>query len=188
MFHHDSNLPSHRLPPRPAFQPSLGSSRQFASQTQHAYQPDYQPQPHDQPQSSHYLSQTPVYLYHDASGGYPEYPQQSYPYFPTQTYAQSMFPSRPAATPEGYSYSSTYLQHPESSFAPAPSKGRRLEVPGSLTGGGRKAWRNCCQPGCKFVGPGEEVEVHEGDRHLIFPKGKQVQLSEEEEKSAKHNG
>jgi hypothetical protein len=30
--------------------------------------------------------------------------------------------------------------------------------------------------------------VHEGDRHLIFPKAKFLQLSEEEEKLAKQKG
>jgi hypothetical protein len=38
------------------------------------------------------------------------------------------------------------------------------------------------------VGSGEDVEVHEGDRHLIFPNGRQVERSEEEEKWASHKG
>ena len=38
------------------------------------------------------------------------------------------------------------------------------------------------------MGPGEEVEVHEGDRHLIFPKAKIMQMSEEEERFAKKKG
>jgi len=51
-----------------------------------------------------------------------------------------------------------------------------------------KAWRNCSQPGCKFVGSGEDVEIHEGDRHLIFPAGYKVERSEEEERYAKMKG
>lgn len=44
------------------------------------------------------------------------------------------------------------------------------------------AWRNCSHPGCNFTGPGETVATHEGDRHLIFPNGKPVERSEEEER------
>lgn len=51
-----------------------------------------------------------------------------------------------------------------------------------------KPWRNCSHPGCKYVGSGEDVEIHEGDRHLIFPNGKPVERSEEEEKWARHTG
>jgi hypothetical protein len=51
-----------------------------------------------------------------------------------------------------------------------------------------KAWRNCSQAGCKFVGSGEDVEIHEGDRHLIFPAGYKVERSEEEERYAKMKG
>jgi hypothetical protein len=32
------------------------------------------------------------------------------------------------------------------------------------------------------------VEIHEGDRHLIFPNGRPVERSEEEEKWASHKG
>ncbi|OCF45273.1 hypothetical protein I317_00795 [Kwoniella heveanensis CBS 569] len=49
-------------------------------------------------------------------------------------------------------------------------------------------WRNCSHPGCKFVGPGNEVEIHEGDRHLIFPNGKPMERSEEEERYARRKG
>jgi hypothetical protein len=38
------------------------------------------------------------------------------------------------------------------------------------------------------VGSGEDVETHEGDRHLIFPNGRRVERSEEEEKWASHKG
>lgn len=42
--------------------------------------------------------------------------------------------------------------------------------------------------GCKFVGPGDKVEEHEGDRHLIFKNGPKVELSEEEQRFANHKG
>lgn len=68
-----------------------------------------------------------------------------------------------------------------------PAKRPRSSAPSATTMKGVQAWRNCSHPGCKFVGPGEDVEVHEGDRHLIFPKGKKVELSEEEERFLKNH-
>jgi hypothetical protein len=50
------------------------------------------------------------------------------------------------------------------------------------------AWRNCQIPGCKFVGSGKDVMIHEEDRHLIYPPGKSVMRSEEEERFAKQKG
>lgn len=165
----------HPLPPRPNYQSPAGPSHQSA------YRP--QAQPYHQPQSQ-------VCSYPNFTGGYPGYPQYSYPYYPTQSYGQSLFTPYPAATPDSYAYSQGYLQQPQpttTDTAP-PAKRQRRDLPNSATGGGIKAWRNCSHPGCKFVGPGEEVEVHEGDRHLIFPKGKHVALSDEEERFAKHKG
>jgi hypothetical protein len=50
------------------------------------------------------------------------------------------------------------------------------------------AWRNCSVKGCKFVGQGDKVEEHEGDRHLIFRNGPRVELSEEEQRYVDHKG
>ncbi len=114
----------------------------------------------------------------------------------------------PTHTPEGYSYSSAYIQQqaatsvsePEShkrtsdpsdspntrqrvssSGTPNATRGRPAFVPGSVTATRAGAWRNCVEPSCNFVGPEKEVEIHEGDRHLIFKEKKKVEMSEEEE-------
>lgn len=171
------------LPARPSYQPTPGPSRQpYQARPQSRPQQRPPPQPYYPPQIPYY-----PYLSPSISGGYPYRPHPGYPYYPAQTFGQSLFVPYPIATPEGYSYSPTYLQQPQQVTAP-PAKKRRFDAPASSTGGGLKAWRNCSYPRCKFVGPGEEVEVHEGDRHLIFPKAKFLQLSEEEEKLAKQKG
>ncbi|KAK4684747.1 hypothetical protein P7C73_g5421, partial [Tremellales sp. Uapishka_1] len=110
------------------------------------------------------------------SGGYQPFPF-AYPGHPPQH-----------TTPEGYSYSSAYLQ--QAHAAPEPSA-KRLKTHagmGNASGPGNKAWRNCSVSGCRFTGSGDQVEIHEGDRHLIFPRGRPVERSEEEEKFANHKG
>jgi hypothetical protein len=62
-------------------------------------------------------------------------------------------------------------------------------VPGSVAAARAGAWRNCVEPGCSFVGPEKEVEIHEGDRHLIFKnKGPIQERSEEEETMLRKGG
>ncbi|CAD6583320.1 MAG: hypothetical protein TREMPRED_003524 [Tremellales sp. Tagirdzhanova-0007] len=163
---------THSLPPRPNFQTNPGPSLQSSYQAR------------QQPQQPQYPPQIAFNPYYNVTGGYQPYSLPGHPYFLTQNHGQSFFPTQPVVTPEGYSYSSTYVQQPQHAPAP-PAKRQRLDIPGSRTGGGVKAWRNCSYPGCKYVGPGEEVEVHEGDRHLIFPNGRNPERSEEEERYAK---
>ena len=89
-------------------------------------------------------------------------------------------------TSEGYSYSGAYTGASTS----RPPKKPRTEGATYATGesSGTSAWRNCSVAGCHFVGPGNEVEIHEADRHLLFAKGKQVERSEEEERYVKQKG
>ncbi|WVF70714.1 hypothetical protein IAT40_005507 [Kwoniella sp. CBS 6097] len=139
------------------------------------------------------------------TGGYPAFPVQGYA---GQSFGQSLFQPQAQqnyANPSGYAYSSTYTHpSPSSSTSAPPNAKRQKPNPGlsdnSFTGsmgmaGGSdqgqttsQMWRNCSYPGCKFVGPGNEVEIHEGDRHLIFPNGKPVERSEEEERYARRKG
>ncbi|ORX34159.1 nuclear fragile X mental retardation-interacting protein 1-domain-containing protein [Kockovaella imperatae] len=137
-----------------------------------------QPGPSSQPYG-YPASVQPVNL----SGGYNPYagyaPQATWG-APSPSFGQTLFrggssayshpsanpdPSRPAKRPKGQDQEDT------------PSHSR-----------GVSAWRNCSVPGCGFVGPGDQVEIHEGDRHLIFPNGHRVERSEEEEKFAKRRG
>lgn len=113
------------------------------------------------------------------------------------SYGQSLF--RPQATPENYTYGQAHqtgysYQPMQVPAPPPPIKRQRLDngqgvnsgaLPLEATGA---AWRNCSQPGCKFVGSGKDVEIHEEDRHLIYRPGKQPQRSEEEERFAKRKG
>lgn len=128
----------------------------------------------------------------------PQVPYQQYAnygygaYNPAFAFRQALFPGYQALpqTPAGYTYSSTY--QPDASNVPAPlpfeptrsapSKRPRPQEPGV------GPWRNCCQAGCAFTGPDETVSIHEGDRHLIFPRGKLVERSEEEERALKRGG
>ncbi|ORY28620.1 hypothetical protein BCR39DRAFT_199676 [Naematelia encephala] len=190
------------LPPRPVAGPSRPPAQ--------TKPPQPQPQPHP-PFNPHFgnyppyppTPPLPINPYQNATGGYP-YPTST-PYQPYPTYGQSLF-HQPSATPEGYSYSPTYLHntyqpqpqpssHAQNRPAPPPNKRPRPNYPTSniavlpsSSSSSSKAWRNCSYPGCKFVGAGEEVEIHEGDRHLIFPAGHAVEKSEEEERFAKING
>lgn len=137
------------------------------------------PNPMAASSSAHPLPQVPTAQY-----GYGAYN-------PAFAFRQALFPGYQALPQNaaGYSYSSTY--QPDSStpapshatsLTPGPPRRPRLQEPGV------GPWRNCCQPGCAFTGPDETVSVHEGDRHLIFPKGKPVERSEEEERALKRGG
>ena len=99
------------------------------------------------------------------------------------TCGQALF--RPV-NPDGYSYSQNYAE------TSRPNKRPRGNEPAANGAGsapnGAMAWRNCSVAGCSFVGPGDQVGIHEGDRHLIFPAGHKVERSEEEEKFAKRTG
>lgn len=157
--------------------------------------------------------QQPAYPYHQYPGVYQNYcaaPSQSYNPLAAPvinpSFGQNLF--RPTATPEGYSYlappqyygqsfqpTRTYQQDQSQGY---PNKRTRIDNPAqsltpnqagpSGTSGGVKAWRNCSLAGCKFVGSGDDVEVHEMDRHLIYPPGYKVERSEEEERYAKRKG
>jgi hypothetical protein len=114
----------------------------------------------------------------------------------------------PTHNPEGYTYSSAFVQqqaetlsaeaesHKRPTEQPSsPNKRQRVSssgiastnrakptlVPGSIAASRAGSWRNCKEPSCNFVGPEKEVEIHEGDRHLIFKEKKKVEMSEEEE-------
>lgn len=157
-------------PPTPHFNPSHMQQQLYPQQM-----------PYQQPQMT---------IPYNTSGGY--MPQMwSYPYgVPNQpTFARNLF-QQPMATPDGYSYSQAYIQqnYQPIQAPPPPMKKQRVDTFGGSPGGGKGAWRNCSQPGCKFVGSGEAVEIHEGDRHLIFPNGNKVERSEEEELYAQHKG
>lgn len=134
------------------------------------------------------------------AGGYPWGTYNSYGYgqaYVPQFYGQALFSSaQPYANPQGYAYSQTYLAdaHAQPSAAQhhteAPAAKRFRPCPPStaaVTGTGG-TWRNCSVSGCKFVGPEQDVAIHEGDRHLLFPSGKPVERSEEEERAAKRKG
>lgn len=142
----------------------------------------------------------PTYSYggNQVSGGYNPYANVPYTPAPThyQTFGQSLF--KPYATPEGYSYTGGYVLPPpqyQQSLAgyiapEPPTKRQRLDGPGGHTvpAQAESAWRNCSIKGCKFVGSGKDVEVHEEDRHLIYAPGKTVVRSEEEERFARQKG
>lgn len=107
------------------------------------------------------------------------YQQQVYAYgYPSQSYGQSLF--NPAA--QTFAYNGYAYQQAE----PPAKKARTSEAAPAYSD--PSAWRNCSVAGCKFVGAGHDVEIHEGDRHLIFPRGKPVERSEEEEMYANHKG
>lgn len=127
----------------------------------------------------------------NVSGGYPSggfYPMYA---APAPSFGQSLFRPPVAANPEGYSYSTTYLSsqyNQQASTPDPPTKRQRPNNSNVMTGGSAKPWRNCSHPGCKFVGPGDQVEIHEEDRHLIYAPGKAPERSEEEERFAKRKG
>ncbi|WVR05701.1 hypothetical protein IAU60_002725 [Kwoniella sp. DSM 27419] len=183
--------------PRPRHQQTYGGSSS-ASQSAVNISGGHQPQPYGYQAYGGYTTQQafPYMPQANLSGGYPgynPYPQQQFPY-QAQSFGQSLFQSVPATNAAGYAYSATYAQPAGGPAAPPPTKRARpnaAAVASSSGGGGKgseQAWRNCSQPGCKFVGPGSEVEIHEGDRHLLFPRGKPVERSEEEERYAKRKG
>ena len=186
------------LPPRPNFsaQPSTataGPSRPSRRQQgpTAAYGGAYPQQSHQQYDPSSYYASAQSYGWQ----GYQPQPQPyAYPYpypYPgqpaqAQSFGQSLFAFKPTATPEGYSYSSTYQPEPAASsgrYPPSSLPNKRARVTPSVGhNGSNQAWRNCSYPGCTFVGSGHDVEIHEGDRHLMFPKGKMIERSEEEER------
>lgn len=93
-----------------------------------------------------------------AGGGYPAHPT---PQAVAPTPAPSFSPA-PLAS----------LSQPEagpSSLTPRPSRAKvpRLDM-NRITGA---PMRNCALSSCNFLGPVKEVEIHEMDRHLIFPPG-----------------
>ncbi|WWC60467.1 uncharacterized protein I303_103040 [Kwoniella dejecticola CBS 10117] len=139
------------------------------------------------------------------SGGYPSFqPQQMYQPSPlpfqnhmfgqTQPFFPPSQPQPHLANSAGYSYSSTYTQSHMSNHSQPPNKRHRPnpQTPSGVTPDmGTVAsgmWRNCSQPGCKFVGPSDKVQTHEEDRHLIFVNGKMAERSEEEERFARRKG
>ncbi|WWC68473.1 uncharacterized protein I206_102402 [Kwoniella pini CBS 10737] len=168
--------------PRPPSQTRSGPSRSVQTPTytpnsfpSQQYAGGYMPQPQ---YAGYGMGYQP-----NLSGGYPSfYPQQNYQQFPTP---MSFFPpSQPQINSSGYTYSSTYTQ----AQVQPPNKRQRPNntMPQEATTGGM--WRNCSQPGCKFVGPSDKVETHEEDRHLIFVNGKMAERSEEEERFARRKG
>ncbi|WVQ71103.1 hypothetical protein IAR50_000628 [Cryptococcus sp. DSM 104548] len=179
----------HGLPARPAFAPSnAGPSNQ----------PAYPPA-----QSYTVYPQQGFYPAQSAYGGYQANMSGGYPaggFYPMYNQAASVMgnfqqrPMQPAANAEGYSYSSAYLSSQPSSSGDRstggdpPAKKQRTNHPPASAGPSTKAWRNCSQAGCKFVGPGDQVEIHEEDRHLIYVPGKKVVRSEEEERFARQKG
>ncbi|KAL7421022.1 hypothetical protein Q5752_003906 [Cryptotrichosporon argae] len=130
---------------------------------------------------------------YNLSGGYNGYYQPSYgypalPVVPVPSY-------RPAATPEGYSYSPTYAEGSQKrQRTGGGAQGRGAHAVGLTSAvapqgaAAVKPWRNCSHAGCRFVGSGDEVEIHEMDRHLIFPAGYKAERSEEEERFARSSG
>lgn len=188
----------HGLPQKPQAQSQTqaGPSRPQAPHTnrppanyqypaQYPYSYPYQQQQQQIPASAYY----PYTNQSNPSGGYQPY--AAYYQQPAQPYQSGYtYPYQPTATPEGYSYSATYAPAGQAVEEP---QNKRARVTGPTTTPvasvtSVKPWRNCSHPGCKYVGSGEDVEVHEGDRHLIFPNGRKVERSEEEEKWASHKG
>lgn len=178
---------SYGLPARPSFDTPASASGQSRQQ--------------GYPQPQQYMPQAqqgfyPGYGYGyqpTLSGGYPSggfYPMYA---APAPSFGQSLFRPPVTVNPEGYSYSTTYLskQYSQQPSAPNPPTKRQRPNNGSVMTGGEssaKPWRNCSHPGCKFVGPGDQVEIHEEDRHLIYAPGKVPERSEEEERFAKRKG
>lgn len=186
------NNPS--LPARPSFAsaaPGPSRPRQQPAQTPaapQAYHPHPLPLP-PQPNVSGGYQPSPMPM---PWAGYNPYAQA----YAAPSFGQMLFTPQPSATPQGYSYSQSYLnqaptaqgppsKRPRTSMNAAPPSTMSVGTSG-MSGGG--AWRNCSHPGCKFVGPGEQVTIHEGDRHLIFPEGMKVERSEEEERYARQKG
>jgi len=185
----------HGLPQKPQGQGTAGPSRPPAQQQNRQVRQPVQPQYQQQYQYPYQQAQ--------ASGYYPYAAQQAGGYNPYAAYYQQATQQYPygygyqaTTTPEGYTYSATYQNQTQATQAQTynePPNKRSRPNPGDAAGSAApvisvKPWRNCSHPGCKFVGSGEDVEVHEGDRHLIFPNGRRVERSEEEEKWASHKG
>lgn len=80
-----------------------------------------------------------------------------------------------------------YPHMPATTHVEPPAKRQKVDAELAAVGD-PMAWRNCSVKGCKFVGSGDKVEQHEGDRHLIFRNGPKVELSEEEQAYAQHKG
>ncbi|KIS01616.1 hypothetical protein L804_01494 [Cryptococcus deuterogattii 2001/935-1] len=101
---------------------------------------------------------------------------------------------------QGYPQPQQYIGQAQQGFYPGygqqasapnpPTKRQRPNISNIMTGeeSSAKPWRNCSHPGCKFVGSGDQVEIHEEDRHLIYAPGKVLERSEEEERFAKRKG
>ena len=117
--------------------------------------------------------------HNNASGGYSGYAQYNQAYgWSAPSFGQALFQST-SQHPAPYGESSQSNKRPRGNEASGPANG---------SGSDAVAWRNCSVAGCKYVGPGDQVEIHEQDRHLICPKGLQVERSEEEEGFAKRKG
>jgi hypothetical protein len=174
----------HGLPQKPQGQGVPGPSIPPAQQPYQARQPQQAQYQQPQPQQPYYPQTNGYYPYAQAAAynPYAAYYQQTAQY----NYANAY---QPTATPEGYSYSATY-QAAQPAHSEPPNKRSRPNGPPAPAAPAIsvKPWRNCSHPGCKYVGSGEDVEIHEGDRHLIFPNGRPVERSEEEEKWASHKG
>jgi hypothetical protein len=128
-----------------------------------------------------------AYAYGNASGGYPANVSGGYQYAGNASYGGYSAAGGYAGFAAGaytYPYAGNaygvYAAPAPTAPAPAP-----VPVPAPPTASATpipNAWRNCSHPGCKYTGPGNDVAQHEGDRHLIFPHGKPVERSEEEER------
>ena len=135
----------------------------------------------------------------------PAYP--AYPYMAPQAYSYPQYGYNAAMAPTqspymlqtqqsyGYGYQPQPQAHTHTQMQPVepPSKRARhnqteTHMPFHSTQNDPKAWRNCSQDGCHFVGPGNEVALHEQDRHLIYPEGYVPERSEEEEAYLRKGG
>jgi len=129
------------LPPRPNFIPQNGyPSSSQVASTGFALQPTLN-NPYAQTYSSHYA--------------------QAY----MQNYASQSF-----ATPEGYTYSSTYgsaatLQSQPDDHAP------RFSFQAANSTWYQPGNNRCTYKNCTFTGSAKSLEIHRMDRHLIYPPG-----------------
>lgn len=199
---------NHSLPPRPNFAAASGGAGPSRAGGNHHNNTGgvnhggggggggsggYPTQGFNTTNSGGYPFGTPLPGYNgNVSGGYPSYGYQSYGYaYPQQGYGAGGY-NYAAAAPQhnAYAYGTVpqnqqqQQQHAAPPPPTVPAK-RRAPPPSSSAMPSHKPWRNCSHPGCKYTGSGEDVEIHEGDRHLIFPNGKPVERSEEEERYLK---
>jgi hypothetical protein len=130
--------------------------------------------------------------------GWPQMPMMqaypAYPYMMPQAYGYPQYgynnPQAPYMANQGYGHG---YQAPMQQPAEPPAKRARHqqlqpETPFHSTMNDPNAWRNCSQAGCQYVGPGNDVALHEQDRHLIYPEGYVPERSEEEEAYLRKGG